>query len=74
MASMTHQATATGIAATRHSSRKEKREMTKGMLQHVTTDPNDLNDSDKEERHQRTNTKQGEKDTYQNPPSLPSTI
>jgi hypothetical protein len=72
MALMT-QTTATGITATRHSSRKEKRELLKGM-QRATTDPNDLIESDKEEGHQRTNSKQGHKDTYQNPPSFPSTI
>ena len=73
MASMT-QATATGITATRHSSRKEKRELLKGMRR-VTTDPNDLIESDEEEGHfQKTDTKQGQKDTYQNPSSLPSTI
>jgi hypothetical protein len=72
MASMT-QARSTGITVTRHSSRKEKREFLKGK-QHVTTDPNDLIGSDKEEGHQRTDTNQGHKDTYQNPPSLPSTI
>jgi hypothetical protein len=43
-------------------------------MQCVTTDPSDLIESDKEEGHQRTNTKQGNKDTYQNPPSLPSTF
>jgi hypothetical protein len=37
-------------------------------------DPNDLIESDEEEGHQRTNSKQRHKDTYQNPPSLPSTI
>ena len=72
MASMT-QATATGITATRHSSRKEKRDLLKGM-QRVTTDPNNLIESDQEEGHQRIDSKQGHKDTYQNPPSLPSTI
>jgi hypothetical protein len=40
----------------------------------VTTDPNDLIESDMEEGHQRMDLKQGHKDTYQNPPSLPSTI
>jgi hypothetical protein len=55
MASMTH-ATATGITATRHSSRKGRRELLRGT-QHVTTDPNDLIDSDKEEGHQRNDTK-----------------
>jgi hypothetical protein len=72
MASMT-QATATGITVTRHSFRKEKGELLNGM-QHVITDPNDLIESDKKEGHQRTDTNQGHKDTYQNPPSLPSTI
>jgi hypothetical protein len=72
MASMT-QATATGITAMRHSSRKEKRELLKGM-QRDTTDPNDLIASDEEEGHQGTDSKQGHKDTYQNPPSLPSNI
>jgi hypothetical protein len=43
-------------------------------MQHVTTDPNDLIESDKEEGHQRTDSKQGHKDTYQNPPSQPSSI
>ena len=40
----------------------------------MTTDPNDLIESDEEEGHQNTDTKQGQKDTYQNPSSLPSTI
>jgi hypothetical protein len=43
-------------------------------MQCVTTDPNNLIESDNEEGHQRTNTKQGQKDTYHNPPSLSSTI
>ena len=73
MASMT-QATATGITVTRHSSRKEKWELLKGM-QRVTTDPNVLIESDKEKRHQRTDSMHGGyKDIYQNPPSLPSTL
>jgi hypothetical protein len=67
------QATATGITATRHSSRKEKRESLKD-IQHVTTAPNDLIENDQEEGHQGTNSKQGHKDKNQNPPSLPSTI
>jgi hypothetical protein len=72
MASMT-KATATGITATRHRSRKERRESLKGMRR-VTTDPNALIESDKEEGHQGTDSKQGHKDKHQNPPSLPSTI
>jgi hypothetical protein len=43
-------------------------------MQCVTSDPNDLIVSDQEEGHQGTNSKQGHKDTYQNPPYLPSTI
>jgi hypothetical protein len=62
-----------GINSTGHSSRKEKRELLKGM-QRVTTDPSDLIESEKKERHQRTDTKQEHKEKYQNPPSLPSTI
>ena len=72
MASIT-QATATYITAMRHSSRKEKRELLKGMRR-VTKDPNDRIESDEELGYQRTDSKQGHKDTYQNPPSLPSTI
>jgi hypothetical protein len=75
MASMT-QATATNITATKPSSRKQKRELLKGMRR-VTTDPNDLIQSDDDEEGgppKRTDTKQGHKGTYQNPPSLPSTI
>ncbi len=52
---------------------QEKRVSLKGM-QCVTTDSNNLIESDNEEGHQRTNTKQGQKDTNQNPPSLSSTI
>ena len=51
------------------SSRKEKRELLKGM-QRVTIDPNDLIECDTEEGHQKTDTNQGHKDTYQTPPSL----
>ncbi len=41
----------------------------------MTTDPNDLIESDKEEQgHQKNNANQGHKNTYYNPPSLPSTI
>ncbi len=41
----------------------------------MTTDPNDLIESDKEEQgHQKINANQGHKNTYHNPPSLPSTI
>jgi hypothetical protein len=69
MASMT-QATVTGITAMRHCSREEKRELLKGM-QRATTDRNDVIESDEEEGHQGTNSKQGLKDKYQNPPSLP---
>jgi hypothetical protein len=43
-------------------------------MQRVTTDPNDLIESDKEEGQQRTDTIQEHKDIHQNPPSLPSTI
>jgi hypothetical protein len=67
------QATAAGITATRHSPRREKREFLNSM-QCVTTDPNDLIESDELEGHQETDSKQGHKDKYQNPPSLPSTI
>ncbi len=70
------QATATGITATKPSIRKEKRELLKGVRR-VTTDPSDLIQSDDDEKGgspKRTNTKQGHTDTYQNPPSLPSTI
>ncbi len=44
------------------------------MAQQILADPNDLIESDKEEGHQRTDSKQGHKDTYQNQPSQPSTI
>jgi hypothetical protein len=46
----------------------------RAMAQQILADPNDLIESDKEEGHQRTDSKQGHKDTYQNQPSQPSTI
>jgi hypothetical protein len=47
----------------------------RAMAQQIPADSNDLIEGDKEEGHQRTNSKQRHKDTYQNPPSsLPSTI
>jgi hypothetical protein len=52
---------------------ERKEGIIKGM-QRVTTDPNDLIESDKEEGHQGTYSKQGHKDKYHNPPSLQSTI
>ena len=73
MASMT-QETAAGMTALKPSFRKQRRELIKGM-QRVTTDPNDLIQSeDKEEVPPKMDTKQGQKHAYGNLPSLPSTI
>ena len=76
MASMP-QETAAGITALKPSSRKQRREFIKGVQQ-VTTDPNDLIQSDNEEEEelvpQKMDAKQGWRHAYGNPPSLPSTI
>jgi hypothetical protein len=68
MASSMTQATSTGITASMPSSRKERRESLKGM-QRVTTDPDDLiqSDNDDKEAQQKMDTKHGHKDPYQNP-------
>ena len=74
MASMP-QETAAGMTALKPSSRKQRRDFIKGV-QPVTTDPNDLiqSDDDEEEVPPKMDTKQGQKHAYGNPPSLPSTI
>jgi hypothetical protein len=74
MASMT-QETAAGMTALKRSSRKQRRDFIKGV-QPVTTDPNDLIQSDDEEEEMppKMYTKQEQKHAYGNPPSLPSTI
>jgi len=76
MASMT-KATTAGMAARNPSLRKDKRELLKGVRR-VTTDPNDLVQSDDEEGppppNLERNPGQNKQDTYQNPPSLPSSI
>jgi hypothetical protein len=70
-------ATTVDMAARNPSLRKDKRELLKGM-QRVTTDPNDLVQSDNEEGPRPPNLDrnpgQTKQDTYQNPPSLPSSI
>jgi hypothetical protein len=76
MASMT-QETAAGMTALKPSSRKQRRDFIKGV-QPVTTDPNDLIQSDNEEEEaevpRKMDAKLGQKHAYGNPPSLPSTI
>ncbi|KAI2491744.1 hypothetical protein MHU86_22821 [Fragilaria crotonensis] len=77
MASMP-QETAAGITALKpSSSRKQRREFIKGV-ERVTTDPNDLIQSDNKEEEElvprKMDAKQGWKHAYGNPPSLPSTI
>ena len=76
MASMTKTTTA-DMAARNPSLRKDKRELLKGVRR-VTTDPNDLVQSDDEEGppppNLERNPGQNKQDTYQNPPSLPSSI
>ncbi len=74
MASMT-QETAAGMTALKRSSRKQRRDFIKGV-QPVTTDPNDLIQSDDEEEEMppKMYAKQEQKHAYGNPPSLPSTI
>ena len=70
------QETAAGMTALKPSSRKQRREFIKG-LQWVTTDPNDLiqSEDNEEEVPPKMDTKQGQKQhAYRNPPSLPSTI
>ncbi len=73
MASMT-QETAAGMTALKRSSRKQRRDFIKGV-QPVTTDPNDLIQSNdkEEEMPPKMDTKQEQKHAYGNPPSLPST-
>jgi hypothetical protein len=75
MASMTT-ATTADMAARNPSSRKDKRELLKGVQRRVTTDPNDLVQSDDEEvpPNLERNPGQNKQDTYQNPPSQPSSI
>ena len=66
---------AAGMTALKRSSRKQRRDFIKGM-QPVTTDPNDLIQSDDEEEEMppKMYTKREQKHAYGNPPSLPSTI
>ena len=67
-------ATATDMTARNPRSRKERRDLLKGV-QRVTTDPNDLIQSDDEVVPPKMERNDGRSnDTYQNPPSLPSTI
>jgi hypothetical protein len=65
------------MAARNPSLRKDKRDLLKGMRR-VATDPNDLVQSDDEEGppppNLERNPGQNKQDTYQNPPSLPSSI
>ncbi|KAI2512651.1 hypothetical protein MHU86_1647 [Fragilaria crotonensis] len=76
MASMP-QETAAGITALKPSSRKQRREFIKGV-ERVTTDPNDLIQSDNKEEEElvprKMDAKQGWNHAYGNPPSLPLTI
>ena len=76
MASMTQEAAA-GMTALKPSSRKQRRDLIRGVKR-VTTDPNDLIQSDNEEEEElvprKMDAKQGWKHAYGNPPSLPSTI
>jgi hypothetical protein len=74
MASMT-KATTADMAAINPSSRRDKRELLKGV-QRMTTDPNDLVQSDDKEvpPNLERNPGQNKQDTYQNPPSQPSSI
>ncbi|KAI2496063.1 hypothetical protein MHU86_18435 [Fragilaria crotonensis] len=77
MASMAHQ-TAAGMTALKPSSRKQRRDFIRGVKR-VTTDPNDLIQSDNEEEEEeevprKMDAKLGQKHAYGNPPSLPSTI
>jgi hypothetical protein len=74
MASMP-QETPAGITALKPSYRKQRRELIKGV-QRVTTDPNDLIQSDDEEEEvpPKMETELGQKHAYRNPPSLPSTF
>jgi hypothetical protein len=77
MASMP-QETAGGMTALKPSSRKQRRDFIRGVKR-VTTDPNDLIQSDNEEEEEEVPRKMdaklvGQKHAYGNPPSLPSTI
>ena len=74
MASMA-QETAAGMTVLKPSSRKQRRDFIRGVKR-VTTDPNDLIQSDDEEEEMppKMYTKQEQKHAYGNPPSLPSTI
>ena len=77
MASMP-QETAAGMTALKPSSRKQRRDFIRGVKR-VTTDPNDLIQSDNEEEEEeevprKMDAKLGQKHAYGNPPSLPSTI
>ena len=76
MASMT-KATTADMAARNPSLRKDKRELLKGVRR-VTTDPTDLVQSDDEEGPRPPNLERNpgrtKQDTFQNPPSLPSSI
>ena len=68
MASSMTQATSTGITASKPSSRKERTESLKGLYC-VTTDPNDLiqSDNDDKEAQHKMDTKHGHKDPYGKP-------
>ena len=76
MASMA-QETAAGMTVLKPSSRKQRRDFIRGVKR-VTTDPNDLIQSDNEEEEEevprKMDAKLGQKHAYGNPPSLPSTI
>jgi hypothetical protein len=75
MASMA-QETAAGMTVLKPSSRKQRRDLIRGVKR-VTTDPNDLIQSDNEEEEEvprKMDAKLGQKHAYGNPPSLPSTI
>ena len=73
----TTKATTADMAARNPKLRKDKRELLKGVRR-VTSDPNDLVQSDDEEGPRPPNLERNpgrtKQDTYQNPPSLPSSI
>ncbi|KAI2489019.1 hypothetical protein MHU86_25576 [Fragilaria crotonensis] len=66
------------MSALKPSSRKQRRDFIRGVKR-VTTDPNDLIQSDNKEEEEeevprKMDAKLGQKHAYGNPPSLPSTI